>query len=93
MAKRILVPLDHGTECELVLPLIGDLARGSGAIVRLLHVAPRPENAVTPKGRLVTYSDQEMTREIDAFEADLVVVTTTCRNGVKRALLGSVASR
>ena len=129
MAKRILVPLDHGTEHELILPLIGDLARGSGATVRLLHVAPVPENVVTAQGRVVAYSDQEMARlqhewleslqvseamlvgvtvertvrfgpvideivqEIEAFEADLVVVTTTCRNSVKRAVLGSVAEQ
>jgi nucleotide-binding universal stress UspA family protein len=129
MAKRILVPLDHETEYEVILPLIGDLARGSGATVRLLHVKPVPENVVNPQGRVVAYSDQEMTRlehewleslqvsepmlagvtvertvrfgnvveeivqEIEAFEADLVVVTTTCRNSVKRAVLGSVAEQ
>lgn len=129
MAKRILVPLDHETEHEVILPLVGDLARGSGGIVRLLHVKPVPENVVGPYGRVVAFSDQEMTRleqewlqslqvseamlsgitvertvrfgnvieeiveEIEAFEADLVVVTTTCRNSVKRAVLGSVAEQ
>jgi nucleotide-binding universal stress UspA family protein len=129
MAKRILVPLDHETEHELILPLVGDLARGSGATVRLLHVAPVPENVVTEKGRVVAYSDQEMSRlehewlaslqvseplfvgvtveravrfgnvadeivhEIQTFEADLVIVTTTCRSSVKRGLLGSVAEQ
>lgn len=128
MAKRILVPLDHGTEHEVILPVVADLARGSGATVRLLHVAPVPETVVSD-GRVVAYTDQEMTRveqtwlsslqvseamfigvtvertvrfgraveeillEIEAFDADLVVVTTTCRNSLKRGVLGSVAEQ
>jgi nucleotide-binding universal stress UspA family protein len=35
----------------------------------------------------------EIMAEIDAFEADLVVVTTACRSSVKRGLLGSVAEQ
>lgn len=129
MAKRILVPLDAGTEHDLILPVVADLARGSGATVRLLHVAPVPANVDTSDGRVVAYSDQEMDRierewvtslrasepwfagttvertvrfghvveeimtEIDAFDADLVVVTTTCRSSVKRGVLGSVAEQ
>ncbi|PYN05671.1 MAG: universal stress protein, partial [Candidatus Rokuibacteriota bacterium] len=40
MAKRILVPLDQSPPAEAVLPLVGEVARGGGATVRLLHVAP-----------------------------------------------------
>ncbi len=73
MAKRILVPLDHETEYEVILPLVGDLARGSGATVRLLHVAPVPENVVTTQGRVVSYSDQEMSRLEHEWLASLQV--------------------
>jgi len=129
MAKRILVPLDHGTEYEVILPVVADLARGSGATVRLLHVAPPPDNVVSSEGRVVAYAHQETSRlqnawlaslqvseallvgltvertvrfgtpveeilnEVEAFEADLVIVTTTCRSSVKRGLLGSVAEQ
>ncbi len=129
MAKRILVPLDHGTEYEVILPVVADLGRGAGATVRLLHVAPVPDNIVSSEGRVVAYADQEMTRleyawlsslqvsepmfvgltvertvrfgdaveeilnEVEAFEADLVIVTTTCRSSLKRGLLGSVAEQ
>jgi nucleotide-binding universal stress UspA family protein len=62
MAKRILVPLDQSALAESVLPVVGDAARGSGATVRLLHVAPVPDNRVNGEGRVVAYADQEMTR-------------------------------
>lgn len=129
MAKRILVPLDHRTAYEVILPLVADLARGSGAIVRLLHVAPVPEPVVGSDGRIVVYAHQETTRlenewlaglqvsealligvpvertvrfgdaveeivnEAEAFDADLIVVTTTCRSSLKRGMLGSVAEQ
>lgn len=129
MAKRILVPLDHGTEYEVILPVVADLALSSGATVRLLHVAPVPANVVNDEGRVVAYADQEMSRvqhrwlaslqtseamfigvtvertirfgspveeiltEAEAFEADLVIVTTTCRSSIKRGVLGSVAEQ
>ena len=129
MAKRILVPLDHGTEYEAILPVVADLAHGSGATVRLLHVAPVPEHVVSDEGRVVVYANQETSRvqhlwlaslqaseamltgvtvertvrfgnpveeilsEAEAFEADLIIVTTTCRSSLKRGFLGSVAER
>lgn len=62
MAKRILVPLDQSPVAESVVPLVADLARGSGATVRLLHVAPVPGNLVSKEGRIVAYADQEMQR-------------------------------
>jgi nucleotide-binding universal stress UspA family protein len=129
MAKRILVPLDHTTDHGAIIPLVADAARGSGATVRLLHVAPVPVNALDSDGRVLAYVDQEMSRlegewrdslpaleamlagmtvesvvrfghpadeilaEAEAFEADLIAVTTSCPSGVKRALLGSVAEQ
>ncbi len=62
MAKRILVPLDQSPHAEAVLPLVGEVARGSGATVRLLHVASIPDNRVGPGGRVIVWAAQEMTR-------------------------------
>lgn len=62
MAKRILVPLDHTTSGEAVLPLVADLARSAGSTVRLLHVDPVPSNVVSASGRVIAYADQEMAR-------------------------------
>ena len=62
MAKRILVPLDRSDIAETIVPLVADLARGAGATVRLLHVAPIPDNLVSKEGRLIAYADQEMER-------------------------------
>lgn len=62
MAKRILVPLDRNDAGRSVLPLVADMARSSGATVRLLHVAPIPSERVADDGRLVAYASQEMER-------------------------------
>jgi nucleotide-binding universal stress UspA family protein len=62
MAKRILVPLDETTEHEGILPLIADIARPAAATVRLLHVAPAPDNVVTEDGQVIAYMDQEAAR-------------------------------
>jgi len=40
MPKRILVPLDQTAEAERIVPVVVGTARGCGASVRLLHVAP-----------------------------------------------------
>ena len=45
-----------------VLPLVADTARGGGATVRLLNVAPIPEERVAQDGRIVAYASQEMER-------------------------------
>ena len=125
MIKRVLVPIDESDAAEDILPVVATLAT-TGSTVRLIHVAPIPENVVTPEGRTVAYADQEMARvqslrsdalrdiavqvhgavdhvvrfgdpvseilaEVEAFGADTIVVTTSTRSSVKRALLGSVA--
>ncbi|MBI4637735.1 MAG: universal stress protein [Candidatus Rokubacteria bacterium] len=61
MAKRILVPLDQTPAAESVVPLVADTARGARATVRLLHVAPTPDNVVSD-GQIVAYADQEAAR-------------------------------
>jgi nucleotide-binding universal stress UspA family protein len=57
--KRILVPLDQTLEAEVVVPLVADAARGGGATVQLLYVAPPPDALVDVDGRIIAYADQE----------------------------------
>jgi len=71
MAKRILVPLDRNETSTAVLPLVADIARSSGATVRLLHVAPIPPERVGDSGRVVAYASQEMERVEHARRDDL----------------------
>lgn len=61
MAKQILVPLDETVQAESVLVMVADMARGAGATVRLLHVAPALDNVMSD-GRIVAYADQEGAR-------------------------------
>jgi len=62
MAKRILVPLALSGESEAVVAVVAGMARESGGTVRLLHVAPIPEERRGEFGRVVVYADQEMAR-------------------------------
>ena len=66
MAKRILVPLSMHAPADSFVSAVGDLARGAGATVRLVHVAPVPEHVTDANGRLIAYADQETLR----FEAE-----------------------
>ena len=128
MAKRILVPIDRSTTAASASGLVADLARGSGACVRLLLVAPPADNVVDDSGRVIAYSSQEMASQesdgldylrtvafamgrdlpievavrfgdpvkeilLDAedYAADLIVVGTAARCGIRRTLVGSVA--
>ena len=69
MAKRILVPLDTPERSETVLPLVADLARGSGGTVRLLHVAPLVRTRISDDGRVITYAHQlEERREAEGLQ-------------------------
>jgi nucleotide-binding universal stress UspA family protein len=58
MAKRILVPIGRHDDAEALLAMVGDLARGAGATVRLLHVMPTPVTVMAPYGRVVAYANQ-----------------------------------
>jgi nucleotide-binding universal stress UspA family protein len=71
MAKRILLPLDRSDAARSVLPFVADLARSSGATVRLLHVAPVPSERRADDGRIVAYVNQEMERIESARRDDL----------------------
>lgn len=69
MAKRILVPVERATVAEALLDLVGDVARSSGAHVRLLHVWPVPDTVLDEQDRVVAYADQEMARlEAEALD-------------------------
>lgn len=69
MAKRILVPLGRSDDARSVLPFVADMARSSGATVRLVHVAPVPTERRADDGRIVSYVSQEMER-IEAARRD-----------------------
>src|SRR5215510_12020903 len=62
MAKRILVPLDKAVQAESMVEAVGALARSTGAAVRLLHVAPRPDSITDDYGHVLVYADQESAR-------------------------------
>ena len=129
MGKRILVPLSHREPAREIVPLIGALARGGGASVRLLEVFPVPERIVGPHGRVVAYVDQEtqrltavgvadlrtaetyfhdvpvestvrfgdpieeILREADAVDADLIALVAPEGNRLRRVLSADVADR
>jgi nucleotide-binding universal stress UspA family protein len=64
--KRILVPLSGRESHEAVVPLVGKLAKQSGATVRLLRVFPVPDliirspEFVGAPRRVAAYADQQM---------------------------------
>jgi nucleotide-binding universal stress UspA family protein len=62
MAKRILVALDRENPPSALIDLVVNAAAGGGATVRLLHVAPVPENRRDADDRVVAYVDEEMAR-------------------------------
>ena len=69
MAKRILVPLDKAVQAESMVEAVGALARSTGAAVRLLHVAPRPDSLTDDYGHVLVYADQESARlEAEALD-------------------------
>jgi nucleotide-binding universal stress UspA family protein len=80
MAKRILLPLDTTEEAERIVPFVADMARGGGATVRLLHVAPVPE-AIVHDGRVIAYVDQETSR-LDTEARDYLSVIELAFTGV-----------
>lgn len=69
MAKRILLPLDKAVQADGMVGAIGALARSTGAAVRLLHVARRPESITDDYGHVLVYADQETARlEAEALD-------------------------
>jgi nucleotide-binding universal stress UspA family protein len=62
MAKRILVALDRENPPSALLDLIVNAAAGGEATVRLLHVAPMPQNPRDADDRVIAYVDEEAAR-------------------------------
>jgi len=81
MAKRILVPVSMNAPADSFVTAVGDLARGAGATVRLLHVAPTPEHVTDAGGRLIAYADQETLR-LDAEARDYLETIAVMLDGV-----------
>jgi universal stress protein A len=59
--RNILVPLDRTAGSEAVLRTVAELARASGARVRLLHVAPDVQPVIVGD-RVVRHVDEEIVR-------------------------------
>jgi len=81
MAKRILVPLDEAVQAVSMVEAVAALSRGTGAVVRLLNVAPMPDNVVDEEGRVLAYSDQEAAR-IEAAALDYLRTAEVAFDGV-----------
>ena len=81
MAKRILIPLDEAVPAESMIEAVGALARSTGAIVRLLHVAPIPESLSDDYGHVVVYADQETSR-LEAEGLDYLHAASVGLDGV-----------
>lgn len=82
MAKRILIPVDHEERAEEVVSLVADLARSSGATVRLLHVGPLPQTRFDDAGRVIAYQSQDFERMESVARARLTVFAHTLLDGV-----------
>jgi len=82
MAKRILVPVDNEERAEAVVGLVADLARSSGATVRLLHVGPLPQTRLDAHGRVIAYQSQDLERMESVARARLTVFGHTQLDGV-----------
>ena len=81
MAKRILVPLAMHPQADAFVIAIGDLARGAGGTVRLLHVARPAQHVTDVDGRLVAYADQETLR-LDAEAHDYLDTIALMLDGI-----------
>jgi len=78
--KHILVPTDFGDSSIAALEIAIDLSKKYGTSLTLLHTYEIPAAV-------------EIQKTIGETHADLVVMGTHGRQGVSRALLGSVAER
>lgn len=104
--RRILVPLDHRpdpAEAVEAAERAAGLAEGEPVEIQLLHVgdpAERPRIA-TPVGSNCRWSESQREGEIvpqiaeaaEAFDADLIVMTSAGHDGILDALRGSVTEQ
>lgn len=82
MAKRILVPVDPGTDADAVVPLVGAVARERGATVRLLHVSPVPEPRLGAFNRVVATPERQMDRITEQVVDELRATVETALHDV-----------
>ena len=82
MAKRIMIPVDREERAETVVGLVADLARASGATVRLVHVGPLPQTRTDAYGRVIAYQSQDFERIESVARARLSVLAHTLLDGL-----------
>jgi universal stress protein A len=81
MTKRILISLDQKSESESIIPFMVDAARGGGATVRLLHVAPIPDAVIDRDGRVAASVYQETAR-LEAEGLDYLTMVAARFEGI-----------
>src|SRR2546427_1923044 len=101
MAKRILVPIGDNERAEAIVPVVAALARDGGGTVRLLNVQPLQRTRFDDYARqleplldgvaverTVRFGDvtEEIVREAEAFDADLIAVSERRRPWWRPAL-------
>jgi nucleotide-binding universal stress UspA family protein len=77
MRQTMLVPLDGSAGSETALFRAAELARGNGATLRLLHVAPSPGPVRAPDGRVLAYADDVAARVAADVRAYLTSAAAT----------------
>jgi nucleotide-binding universal stress UspA family protein len=85
MNKRVLVPLETTKAVEQLWPVLTMMA-AAGASVRLIHVAPMPQNVVTPQGRTVAYAEQEMAKVETLWSDRLRDIGARLPNGAEQVV-------
>jgi nucleotide-binding universal stress UspA family protein len=85
MNKRVLVPLETTKAVEQLWPVLTMMA-AAGAAVRLIHVAPMPQNVVTPQGRTVAYAEQEMAKVETLWSDRLRDIGARLPNGAEQVV-------
>lgn len=83
MAKRILVPISSRMPSDAFLSALGDLSRGAGATVRLLHVTEPPTDV---EGRALAEADHERFRLRAEAREILELVTLSLGGAVETAV-------
>src|SRR6266705_3216436 len=106
MFKRILVPVDGSTRAERALPVAARLARAAGGSVILVQVAALPGTYSTDLASsayaeaieietkaLFGAAAQTILSVAYSYSADLIVLSSQGKTGLKRWVLGSVAQK
>lgn len=105
--RRVVVPLDGSAISEQALRVAAMVARRTGATLRLAHVREGDDEAGGYPTGLAASPDlqgidvhvavltgevrQALMQDAQAWDADLMIMTSRGHGGLKRAILGSVA--